>query len=415
MASLSIETWSFLGASLVLAAIGVGVLSLRRSPPAIAFTGLTISAAAISAVEAFPETPPAFTAIVFVPMQVVASCGLIALAILLPTRWDGRHRGIAIAIGVGAIGLTITEAVVIGYAHLALIAAAVGPAWTIVIYVTQSFVNVSFLVAAFAFPARARSLPIAQAAGARTLAILALGIVLLSAGSVNLVAAAARGEVPLIRMLLVLPQFFGPLLLWIPARSSAHGTLGRNVVLAMVAIYLAAFLTGTAATGYAIGRVLGALVLAYAVLRGQIEGLDLKVRFAISKSTIAAVFIAVFFLASEIAQQFFGATFGSAYVGIAAAGMLVFALAPLQRAAERLAERAVPISAPAPPAPAASPAGARDEREQAFRRAVRLALRDRELTREEERHLLDLAHHLGIAPLRAGEIQDEIAAEVTRA
>ena len=49
-------------------------------------------------------------------------------------------------------------------------------------------------------------------------------------------------------------------------------------------------------------------------------------------------------IASEATQQFFGARRGSAVRAIGAAGALVFAIAPLQRMAECVAEKPVPVS-----------------------------------------------------------------------
>jgi hypothetical protein len=164
-------------------------------------------------------------------------------------------------------------------------------------------------------------------------------------------------------------------------------------------------------------RTFGVLLLVYAILREQLLGIDLKVRWGISKGTVAAVFIAVFFVASEAAQQFLGAALQNEYVGIFAAGMLVFALAPLSRAADRIAEKAVPAPAglPAnPPAAARAPRQGAADPEASYRHALRWALRDGSLDAAEERHLVVLAEHLGIPPSRAYALRDEAASEVDR-
>lgn len=145
------------------------------------------------------------------------------------------------------------------------------------------------------------------------------------------------------------------------------------------------------------------LIATYALLRHQLLGLDVRLRFAISKSSIAAVFIAVFFIASEAAQQFFGETLGSTYVGIAAAGLLVFAMAPLQRVAERLAEKAIPTGGPAPPTTHTN--------EDLYRRALRIALVDRTIERHEELTLAELSERLHIGHKRALELRHEIEGE----
>lgn len=153
---------------------------------------------------------------------------------------------------------------------------------------------------------------------------------------------------------------------------------------------------------YALWILVPTALLAYVVLRGQIPGLDVKVRWGLSKSTVAAVFIAVFFIVSETTQQFFGETLGSAYVGIAAAGTLVFAIAPLQRAAERLAEKAIPAPIDSPRARAAP-----DAQEVAYRAAVRLALRGG-ISRNEELDLARIAEAHALSPLRALQLRHEV-------
>ncbi len=154
-------------------------------------------------------------------------------------------------------------------------------------------------------------------------------------------------------------------------------------------------------------RLAQALLLAWGILRHEFLGIDLRVRWTLSKSTIAALFIAVFFVASEAAQEFFGDTLGSTYVGIAAAGALVFAMAPLQRAAERLAERAVPI-----PAGLDMPS-LTSRKEEAYRGALRVALRDRVLTVEDENAIAQLCDEMAVTHRRAREIRLEVEEELT--
>ena len=147
-------------------------------------------------------------------------------------------------------------------------------------------------------------------------------------------------------------------------------------------------------------------ILAYAVLRHQLLDVDVKLRWTISKSTTAAIFIAVFFLASEGAQIFFGRD--QELVGLAAAGALVFAMTPLQRAAERLAERAVPVAT----STGATPALPAARGAQSYRRAVRFALRDRKLSHDEEVELATIAHDLGLSGPDATRIRLEVEREM---
>jgi len=155
---------------------------------------------------------------------------------------------------------------------------------------------------------------------------------------------------------------------------------------------------------HGLARFASVLLLAYAIVRHQLLGIDVKVRWTISRGTIAAAFIAVFFVVSEAAQVVFGGE-ENPYVGIAAAGLLVFAIAPLQRAADRLAQAAVPASGSAVPP---------SDREETYRAAVRMALRGG-ISRDEERTLARLARDLGIDAHRAFEIREETERTDSRA
>lgn len=195
------------------------------------------------------------------------------------------------------------------------------------------------------------------------------------------------------------------------ARNLAFATFGAALFGALWATAFGASLGQPRGAGGSLGvaALAGSILLARGALVHNLLGAGVQLRWGISKSTIAAVFIAVFFVASELAQQFFSDRTSSTYIGIGIAGTLVFAMAPLQRMAEKLAAKAVPVQPTAVMESRIATAGS--EREESFRRAVRVALRDRRMTRDEERDLLELAHHLGISPLRAGRIQDEIADE----
>jgi hypothetical protein len=195
------------------------------------------------------------------------------------------------------------------------------------------------------------------------------------------------------------------------AARSDDGRAPRNVALlavgapVVVAAAAVAFrLDLDSGPQFAFARVASVLVLAYAVVRHQLLGIEVKVRWTIQKSTVAAIFIGVFFVVSESAQQVFSGQFGP-LAGIVAAGGLVFALAPLQRAAERLASAAVPVVA-AGPEPLV-----KSRRDEVYRRALRVALRDRRLLPEERIALGDLAEELGIGAGKAMALMHEVEQE----
>ncbi|MGQ0536555.1 MAG: hypothetical protein ACT4PT_10835 [Methanobacteriota archaeon] len=147
---------------------------------------------------------------------------------------------------------------------------------------------------------------------------------------------------------LVLP--FIPPTLWIRNTRGPDSRLARNVALVLLSATLAGMIVRAvlgseeavdASGTYGLARTSMVAVLAYAILRHQLFDIDVKLKFTIRQSTVAAVFIGIFFVVSESAQAFLSDRTGT-YLGIVAAGALVFAIAPLQRIAERVADRAMP-------------------------------------------------------------------------
>lgn len=145
-------------------------------------------------------------------------------------------------------------------------------------------------------------------------------------------------------------------------------------------------------------RTIGVGLLAYGILRHDLVGLDAKVEWGLSKTTVAGIFVAVFFIVSEGAQVLFAGFAQSELLGIVAAGALLFALSPIQRLADRIAATAVPTGG----------TGSADTAEVRYRTAVEVALADGEISREEERRLAELADELDLDATRALEIQEEV-------
>lgn len=151
--------------------------------------------------------------------------------------------------------------------------------------------------------------------------------------------------------------------------------------------------------------VVAASVLAWALLRHRLLDIDLKVKWTLRRGSVAAVFVVVFFVATESAAAFFGERTGSAYVGIIAAGLLLFALAPLQRAAERFADAAMPSVQD-------TPEWREARRIEVYRSAVRVAWSDGRLSREDEAHLAALTEELQLPPTRALALRHEVEREL---
>lgn len=92
---------------------------------------------------------------------------------------------------------------------------------------------------------------------------------------------------------------------------------------------------------YALGTLLSAPLIAYGILRTQLFDIDLRIRWTIRQSTLAATIVAIAYVISEAAERLVSAELGST-VGILAAALVVFFLTPLQRFAERVADSAMP-------------------------------------------------------------------------
>ena len=412
---MTLEAGLNLAAGIILAGLGLVVLAARRRhPPALAFGVFALGGGGFYLFDAFAGSD--FWAAHFLWAGLVVAWGIGALWLfvvfpvrLRPTEWRAAALAATIALAVAVVfsfayGRSLLEA---------FFGVELSPTLSALLLGAFTLVNIGFAACLLHFPLRVRRLPADASATARSVATMAVGFCLFVAATMHEVVDAARGGLPPFVLLSDAGIVVLPLVFWLFVTRGPHSHLARNVILLSGTFYLGSLglaMTDSAGLAYPLFRILGALVLAYAVLRGQIEGLDLKVRFAISKSTVAAVFIAVFFIASEAAQQFFGDRTGSTYFGIAIAGTLVFAMAPIQRVAEKLAARAVPVAVDA----RGETLAVANRQEDNYRRAVRLALRDRLLTREEEAHLFHVAEGLGIPAGRAMDLRNEVEQEQGR-
>lgn len=150
-----------------------------------------------------------------------------------------------------------------------------------------------------------------------------------------------------------------------------------------------------------IARLLAFAMVGYALLRFDPYGEHAPASRS-RRVVIAPFALALLFIVAQITQNFFAAAYGLIMGGIVA-GAFLFAASPIQRAMERVGDRGR-----GPTDVARGPAAA----EESYLLALRLAFRDRVLSREEERGLVVLAHDLGIAPRRAHELQDQVEREM---
>jgi len=153
---------------------------------------------------------------------------------------------------------------------------------------------------------------------------------------------------------------------------------------------------------YALGTLLAVPLIAYGILRTQLFDIDLRIRWTIKQSTVAAVFIAVIFIISEGASQFLSAELGNV-VGLLAAGVLMFFLAPLQGFAERVAGAAMPNTHD-------TPEYTSFRKMQVYEAAVSEAQAEGGISNKERALLVHLRDSLGISETDASAIEADLQA-----
>jgi uncharacterized membrane protein YebE (DUF533 family) len=146
-----------------------------------------------------------------------------------------------------------------------------------------------------------------------------------------------------------------------------------------------------------LARILGVLILGYAILRQQLLGIELKLKWTLRRGALAAIILAAFFVVSQLVQTFVGG-FVPGLAGAAVAGLLLFAITPLQRFADRLADKAMP--------------GVADTKEyrtvrkrEVYRAAVESAMEDGVITAKERGVLATLADQLGLGAKEAHDVE----------
>ena len=98
---------------------------------------------------------------------------------------------------------------------------------------------------------------------------------------------------------------------------------------------------------YALGTLLAVPLIAYGILKTQLFDIDLRIQWTIRQSTVAAAFVAVFYVVTEGADRLLESELGT-WIGLLASAMLIFFLAPLQRVADRVSRAVMPNTADTP-------------------------------------------------------------------
>lgn len=152
---------------------------------------------------------------------------------------------------------------------------------------------------------------------------------------------------------------------------------------------------------FGLARIFGVFALAYMIVRHRMFDLDVKLQWTISRGTMASIFIAVFFVVGVVAENFLTDRYGWAIGGIGA-GLLLFAIAPLQNLGQRVAESAMPNTKPLADR-------STREREAMFSTMLQEAWADGHLSRAERRVLEVAREKLGVSVERAHGIELALA------
>jgi hypothetical protein len=153
---------------------------------------------------------------------------------------------------------------------------------------------------------------------------------------------------------------------------------------------------------YACGTLFYVPLIAYGILRTQLFDIDLRIRWTIKQSTIAAAVLAIVYLVSEGASRLLSAELGNV-AGLFAAAVVVYFMAPLQRIAERVASAAMPNTVN-------TPEYAAFRKLQVYEAAVAEALQGDGISQRERALLNRLRESLGILPGDAAAVERELEA-----
>ena len=151
---------------------------------------------------------------------------------------------------------------------------------------------------------------------------------------------------------------------------------------------------------YALGTLFAVPLIAYGILRTQLFDIDLRIRWTIKQSTLAAAVVAIIFVLSEGADRLLSSELGEG-IGLFAAALVIFFLAPLQRFAERVATVAMPNTNN-------TPEYAAFRKMQVYEAAVAEAQLDGGISDKERALLVRLRDSLGVSASDAEAIEMDL-------
>jgi len=157
---------------------------------------------------------------------------------------------------------------------------------------------------------------------------------------------------------------------------------------------------------YILGTLLAVPLTAYGILRTQMFDIDLRIRWTIKQSTLAAMVLAIMFVLTEGADRLLSSELGN-WAGLVAAGIVVFLLAPLQRFADRVASAAMPNTRN-------TPEYAAFRKMQVYEAAIAEAQQGGGISDKERALLVRLRDSLGISESDADAIERDLQISLER-
>lgn len=180
---------------------------------------------------------------------------------------------------------------------------------------------------------------------------------------------------------------------------------GMRDVLFMLIVVLFTFVPPTYAYSHRVFLLYPAVFLAYfplvayGILKHQLFDIDLRLKLTLQRSTVLGTFAGAFFVGSEALEELLPVE--GFILGLAAAGGVTVAFRPLQKAAQRFADRALP-------GVDASAAYLRERKYVVYRDAVEAAVDDGTVNVRETAILRKLQQSLVIDPDTASAIEAEV-------
>jgi hypothetical protein len=153
---------------------------------------------------------------------------------------------------------------------------------------------------------------------------------------------------------------------------------------------------------YPLGTLLEVPLIAYGILSTQLFDIDLRVKWTIRQSTLAAIVIATVYFTSETADRLLSNQLG-AWPALFAAALIVYFLAPLQRIAERIANGAMPETV-------STPEYLAYRKMQVYESALTEALGGDGISDKERKILTRLRDSLGVSADDARAMEDDLRA-----